>query len=351
MGVISLTISFEPTGFCLLSRRMSRGPPSMYIHHQAELHVSRDAVRDRPGRPAPIPAPFWTVPSSEIDSVYAHPPCVRGEAIARHASAGMVSSPSVLQRHGSAHAGSHARFAVPVAAAPFAGPAAVYQFDCSRPGTNLFLAGADQRGQSLGNAIAATYDTAESFTLGFTPAHLTWEQMARTGLAPRTHAMLPPQGRSWEPTEPTCKHPPFPTNEIFSVEPAPPQNAEDDDDKCIFVCEWTDEHGTCNMDVIGERVWMSHHLSRRHNVVGHEKAQRACLWRGCTDTMNKGSLARHVVSRHLRAGASCGFCSKVYSRADVARRHTRKCKVANGAAVQREETSGERADECVWTRR
>jgi len=88
------------------------------------------------------------------------------------------------------------------------------------------------------------------------------------------------------------------------------------------------------MDVVGDRVWMSHHLSREHNVVGHEKAPRACLWRGCTDTMNKGSLARHVVSRHLRAGASCEFCSKVYSRADVARRHTKKCKVANGMMGQ-----------------
>lgn len=227
------------------------------------------------------------------------------------------------------------------AAVPFPGPMAVRQFDCSGPGSNPLRVGPDLRGnpQSLGNADAPSQDIAEAPAPAFTPVNQTWEEMVGVGFAPRAHPLLPQQVRSWEPSEPTCIQPPsLVGNDTPSVEPALPQNAENDDDVDTFLCEWTDEHGTCNMVVFGDRVWMSHHLSRRHNVVGHEKSQRACLWRGCTDTMNKGSLARHVVSRHLRAGASCGFCSKVYSRADVARRHTKKCKVANGASVQGDQT-------------
>lgn len=218
--------------------------------------------------------------------------------------------------------------------------AVVPQFDSSRPRSDPLRVGPDLRdnAQSLGNVDARRHDIAEASALRFTPGHQTWEEMVETALAPRAHPSLPLQVRSWEPSEPTRIQ--LPSNEVPSTEPAQPQNVDGDtsDDVYTFFCEWTDEHGTCNMDVLGDRVWMSHHLSRHHNVVGHEKTQRACLWRGCTDTMNKGSLARHVVSRHLRAGASCGFCSKVYSRADVARRHTKKCKVANGGSIPHEQT-------------
>ena len=228
-----------------------------------------------------------------------------------------------------------------VATVPFSVPTIVRQFDCSWPGSNSFRVGPNLRGnpQSLGNANAPSQDIAEAPAPGSTPANQTWEGMIGMGFAPRAHPLLPPQARSWEPSEPThIQRPSLVGNDTRLVEPAFPQNAENEDDVYTFLCEWTDEHGTCNMVVFGDRVCMSHHLSRRHNVVGHEKSQRACLWRGCTDTMNKGSLARHIVSRHLRAGASCGFCSKVYSRADVARRHTKKCKVANGASAQGDRT-------------
>ena len=163
--------------------------------------------------------------------------------------------------------------------------------------------------------------------LGSAPENQTWEEIV--GVLGH-----PTQASPWELREATRT---LTVNDAPSIDPAPPQNAGDDD-VCTFLCEWTDKHGRCNVPVFGDRVWMSHHLSRYHNVTGHEKSQRACLWQGCTETMNKGSLARHVVSRHLRAGASCGFCSKVYSRADVARRHTKKCKVANGVAGRGEQS-------------
>jgi hypothetical protein len=226
-----------------------------------------------------------------------------------------------------------------VASVPFSGPTTVRQFDCSWPRSNPFRPNLRGNPQGLWSADIPSQDIAEAPTSGFTPANQTWEEMVEIGFAPRVHPLLPPQVRSWEPSEPTHIQPPsLVSNGTRLVEPALPQNAENDDDMYPFLCEWADERGTCNMVVLGDRVWMSHHLSRRHNVVGHEKSQRTCLWRGCTHTMNKGSLARHVVSRHLRAGASCGFCSKVYSRADVARRHTKKCKVANGASAQRDQT-------------
>ena len=197
--------------------------------------------------------------------------------------------------------------------------AAVRQLDCSPSGWNPFRVSPDLR-RDFGNANASRPDA------GLAASNQAWEEMVATDYVP--------QVRSWEPT----RTQPLVHNDPPSIEPTHAPNGEDDHDAHTFLCEWTDEHGTCNMDILGDRVWMSHHLSRYHNVVGHERSQRACLWRGCTETMNKGSLARHVVSRHLRAGASCGFCSKVYSRADVARRHAKKCKVAKGALVQPDQT-------------
>ena len=46
-------------------------------------------------------------------------------------------------------------------------------------------------------------------------------------------------------------------------------------------------------------------------------------------------------TRGLKAsegGCELWICSKVYSRADVARRHTKKCKVANGVAGRGEQS-------------
>ncbi|KAH0825717.1 hypothetical protein J3R83DRAFT_9961 [Lanmaoa asiatica] len=210
--------------------------------------------------------------------------------------------------------------------------AGVRQLDYSRPESNPFRLSPNLRAdlRSLGNLDSPSHDIAEVSALAFTPVDQTRGEIVGKAFPLRAQSSLLPQVRSWGSS--VC-------NDTSSVKPAHPQNPNDDpsDDVHTF-CEWTDEHGTCNMDILGDRVWMSHHLSRYHNVVGNEKSQRACLWRGCTDTMNKGSLARHVVSRHLRAGASCGFCSKVYSRADVARRHTKKCRVANGVSVQHEQT-------------
>lgn len=211
-----------------------------------------------------------------------------------------------------------------------AAEAAARRFDCTSSGWNSFSDSLD-----IGNT-GVPGPAAEVSALRFTDQ--AWNESVTTPFvsAPRVH---PPslQVRSWDASEPTRVQPPFLINSAASLEQVPLQNADDDQDTYTFLCEWTDENGTCNMEILGDRVWMSHHLSRHHSVVGHERFQRACLWRGCTDTMNKGSLARHIVSRHLRAGATCGFCSKVYSRADVARRHTKKCKGANGAFGQRDQ--------------
>ncbi|KAG8213521.1 hypothetical protein J3R82DRAFT_10153 [Butyriboletus roseoflavus] len=289
--------------------------------------------------------------------MYTRSPYVGGGSMQhQHVSAGIPSLPSVLQppQRSEMRSASVQLHAAPTAGAADTFPGsidhvsqtgrfpdgAVRQFDCAHPPLRV---GPEPRvnAQSLGNVNAPSRETVEASALCFTPGHQTWEEMVETALAPRSHPSLPRQARPWEPSEPThIQLPSLVNNETSSVEQAHSQNVDDDtsDDVYTFFCEWTDEHGTCNMDILGDRVWMSHHLSRHHNVVGHEKTQRTCLWRGCTDTMNKGSLARHVVSRHLRAGASCGFCSKVYSRADVARRHTKKCKVANGGSAQYEQT-------------
>ncbi|KAG6378369.1 hypothetical protein JVT61DRAFT_14094 [Boletus reticuloceps] len=291
-----------------------------------------------------LDADSWCTPSSADMklSVYARSPYVGGGSVMHHVRGGIASPPTILQpqhtRMRYMHVNAHAQAAAtPVATVPFPGPAAVREVDCSRtgPGSNSSHVSLDLSGslQSLGSE---TRDITEAPTVGFTSANQTWEEMVGMELASRMH---PPPVHPWQPSGQARTQPPsLIGNDTSSIQPGPPQNVEDDDEVYTLLCQWTDEHGTCNMNVFGDRVWMSHHLSRRHNVVGHEKFQRACLWQGCADTMNKGSLARHVVSRHLRAGASCGFCSKVYSRADVARRHTKKCKVANGGSIERDQT-------------
>ncbi|KAG9309344.1 hypothetical protein JVU11DRAFT_10580 [Chiua virens] len=183
----------------------------------------------------------------------------------------------------------------------------------------------------LGIVDGPSYDTA-----GVLPTCQAWEDMVVTAFEPQTNASR--QDHSREASAPMRIPPRAFLSGDVTVDPARSPVADGEDDVDTFACEWTDERGTCNMEILGDRIWVSHHLSHHHHVVGHEKSQRACLWLGCTDTMNKGSLARHVVSRHLRAGTSCAFCSKVYSRADVARRHTKKCKVANGVSAQHNQT-------------
>ncbi|KAF9219560.1 hypothetical protein BS17DRAFT_383186 [Gyrodon lividus] len=166
-------------------------------------------------------------------------------------------------------------------------------------------------------------DTATSPVCSFPSAHQSWDQVMETGFV----------------------HQPAPSGPLQMVtlpSPRPPGaklncTEDDEEETSIFLCEWMDAQGPCNMQVLGDRISMSQHLSRFHDVVGDEKVQRPCLWRGCTETMNKGSLARHVVSRHLRAGASCGFCSKVYSRLDVVRRHIAKCKAANASPTRQDD--------------
>lgn len=180
-------------------------------------------------------------------------------------------------------------------------------------------------------------DTTSSHVGSFASSHQSWDQAMGTGSVPQPSHSRPSQMISLpsSPIPPRAK--PHSTKAPSYIKDPEPRSTEDDEEETsTFLCEWMDEHGLCNMQVSGDRVSMSQHLSRSHDVVGDEKSQRTCLWRGCTETMNKGSLARHVVSRHLRAGASCGFCSKVYSRLDVVRRHIRKCKVANASSASQD---------------
>ncbi|KAI9572378.1 hypothetical protein HD554DRAFT_2168579 [Boletus coccyginus] len=151
--------------------------------------------------------------------------------MAHHVRGGLASPPAVLRppqrtevRSASVHL--HARV-VADGAVPFPGGQ-------TRPGSNPFHVGPDQRGnpQSFGSADAPGRHVAQVPAVGppLANPNQTWEEMVGIGFAPQAHPLLPPPVRSWELTEPTCiQSPSLVRNDTSSAEPAHSRNAEDDD--------------------------------------------------------------------------------------------------------------------------
>ena len=81
----------------------------------------------------------------------------------------------------------------------------------------------------------------------------------------------------------------------------------------------------CDGFAPGKNREMAEHLRVYHQFIGHERDIVPCEWGNCGRFMQRMNVARHIVSRHLLAAASCRFCGKRFSRPDVVARHERTC--------------------------
>ena len=72
-----------------------------------------------------------------------------------------------------------------------------------------------------------------------------------------------------------------------------------------FMCLWNDVHGLHCSNLFCEND-LSAHLWHAHDVRGAGKKCVYYLWKGCNSEMNRESLLRYVVEKHLDIAHSCG---------------------------------------------
>lgn len=96
-----------------------------------------------------------------------------------------------------------------------------------------------------------------------------------------------------------------------------------------YPCSWADGGVICNVMVQATRSHMNRHLHAYHGFGGSDTRQTRCYWAGCGETMQQGSIARHMVTCHLQAKVTCPMCSKKLSRQDVISKHQRVCPAAS----------------------
>lgn len=100
-------------------------------------------------------------------------------------------------------------------------------------------------------------------------------------------------------------------------------------DASSYPCLWMEGDIICNVMVGATRSHMNRHLHAYHGFGGSDTRQTRCYWAGCEGTMQQGSIARHMVTRHLQVKVTCPMCSKKLSRQDVISKHQRVCPAAS----------------------
>lgn len=85
----------------------------------------------------------------------------------------------------------------------------------------------------------------------------------------------------------------------------------------------------CDGFAPGKNREMAEHLRVYHHFVGHERNLVRCEWQNCGQLMQRMNVARHIVSRHLLAAATCRHCGRRFCRPDVVTRHERTCNVVS----------------------
>ncbi|KIJ65239.1 hypothetical protein HYDPIDRAFT_167489 [Hydnomerulius pinastri MD-312] len=89
-------------------------------------------------------------------------------------------------------------------------------------------------------------------------------------------------------------------------------------------CLWSDNDEPCEEPVAGDRRDILWHLHAVHGVeLRGDKLPQPCFWAHCLKTMNKESIARHILAVHLREGVECTGCGSTFAREDSLKRHIR----------------------------
>lgn len=101
------------------------------------------------------------------------------------------------------------------------------------------------------------------------------------------------------------------------------------DASASYPCLWMEGGVICSGMVQATRSNINRHLHTFHGFGGPDTRQTMCHWAGCGETMQQGSIARHMVTCHLQAKVTCPMCSKKLSRQDVISKHQRVCPAAS----------------------
>ncbi|KAG2079210.1 hypothetical protein BDR04DRAFT_27342 [Suillus decipiens] len=87
----------------------------------------------------------------------------------------------------------------------------------------------------------------------------------------------------------------------------------------------------CGMHVEGTASAISAHL-RSHDTTGPNSISTICTWGGCSKTLKKGSLTRHLLT-HLGIKARCSVCGVVKCRRDLVRAHIKSSELCHSATA------------------
>lgn len=109
----------------------------------------------------------------------------------------------------------------------------------------------------------------------------------------------------------------FPSNE-----PGPSSVNGPYRDARFFECQWLTNGALCETRVNADRRSVVGHLQHVHGIrPGEEKARGTCLWEHCRTMLNKESLARHILTVHLKERVQCTECGVFFAREDSLKRH------------------------------
>ncbi|KAH7928724.1 hypothetical protein BV22DRAFT_189352 [Leucogyrophana mollusca] len=104
----------------------------------------------------------------------------------------------------------------------------------------------------------------------------------------------------------------------------------------VYRCGWDEAGSPCHLWVEGEKQQIGQHLHGWHNTRTGHRQEVTCLWDGCGRRMRKGSLARHIVTKHLMKKLLCSNCGVELAREDSWQRHGQQaepCRLANPTPV------------------
>lgn len=89
-----------------------------------------------------------------------------------------------------------------------------------------------------------------------------------------------------------------------------------------FECHWLTNGGLCGKHVMPNRCSVIAHVQDFHGIKpGEEKAREMCFWEHCGTVLRKESLARHILTVHLKEKVHCAECRLGFAREDSLKRH------------------------------
>ncbi|KAF9233492.1 hypothetical protein BU15DRAFT_53790, partial [Melanogaster broomeanus] len=104
-------------------------------------------------------------------------------------------------------------------------------------------------------------------------------------------------------------------------------------------CGWADGFVQCNAPLSGNSRDVRHHLQKHHRVYTTGKHRTTCRWLGCSQTLQRENLLRHIITCHLQIEVRCPDCGRRLARSDVRVKHALRCPKRRGIATSTLKTS------------